>query len=92
MSDLAATALLVAATAVVVLAVALLYRVAVGPTTYDRIVAINVIGTSAVIVIALVAAGLGRPEYLDVALVYALLNYVLSLAAGHFTVAGGEVP
>lgn len=79
MSGLETTALLVAAGLIVVLAFVLLYRVAVGPTTHDRVVAVNVIGTSIVIVIALLAAGLDRPEYLDIALVYALLNFVLSL-------------
>ena len=91
MSDLATTALLTAATLVLVLAVLILYRVAVGPTIQDRLVAVNVIGTSTVIVIAQVAAGLDRPEFLDIALVYALLNFVLSLAVARFTFHGGEV-
>lgn len=91
MTDLASTVLLGAAAAVVVLAVALLYRVAAGPTTQDRLIAVNVIGTSAVIVIALVAAGLDRPEFLDIALVYSLLNFVLSLAISRFTYHRGEV-
>lgn len=91
MTDLASAALLGAAAAVVALAVLLLYRVAVGPTTQDRLLAVNVIGTSAVIVIALVAAGLDRPEFLDIALIYSLLNFVLSLAISRFTFHGGEV-
>lgn len=91
MSDVATAAVLVAATLVVVLAVVLLYRVVVGPTIQDRLVAVNVIGTSTVIVLALVAAGLDRPEFLDVAMVYALLNFVLSLAVARFTFHEGEV-
>ncbi len=90
MSDLASTALLVAAGLIVVLAFVLLYRVAVGPTTHDRVVAVNVIGTSTVIVIALLAAGLDRPEYLDIALVYALLNFVLSLTVVRVADRGGR--
>ena len=85
MSDLASTALLVAAAVVVVLAAIVLYRVVAGPTTYDRVVAVNVIGTSIVMVLALISAGLDRPEYLDIAIVYALLNFVLSLVVGRFT-------
>lgn len=83
--------LLIAATAVIVLAFGAMYRVLVGPTIQDRVIAINVIGTSTVIIIALLSAGLGRPEYLDIAIVYALLNFVLSLAVARFTYSGEEV-
>ncbi|WP_049889565.1 cation:proton antiporter [Natronolimnohabitans innermongolicus] len=85
MSDLANTVMLAAAAIVVVLAAIVLYRVVAGPTTHDRVVAVNVIGTSIVIVLALLSAGLDRPEYLDIAIVYALLNFVLSLVVGRFT-------
>ena len=91
MTDPTGTILLAAAVLVTVLAIATLYRVLVGPTIQDRVIAINVIGTSAVIIIALVAAGLDRPEYLDIAIVYALLNFVLSLAVARFTYRGEEV-
>lgn len=83
--------LLGAAAAVTVLAIAVLYRVIKGPTVQDRIIAINVIGTSTVLIIAFVAAGLDRPEFLDIALVYALLNFVISIAAAKFTIDRGEV-
>ncbi|MDQ2052142.1 cation:proton antiporter [Natronolimnohabitans sp. A-GB9] len=85
MSELANTALLAGAAIVVVLAAIVLYRVVAGPTTHDRVVAVNVIGTSIVIVLALIAAGTDRPEYLDIAIVYSLLNFVLSLVVGRFT-------
>lgn len=91
MTDAATVVLVLAAAAVVTLAIATLYRAVVGPTIQDRVVAINVIGTSAVIVIALVAAALNRPEYLDIAIIYALLNFVLSLAIARFTYHGAEV-
>lgn len=91
MTDPVSTVLLAAAALVVVLAFGTLYRVVAGPTIHDRVVAVNVIGTSAVIVIALVAAGLDRPEYIDIAIVYALLNFVLSLAVARFTYRGEEV-
>lgn len=91
MSEPTATMLLGAAVLVIVLAVCTLGRVVYGPTIQDRLVAINVIGTSAVIVIALVAAGAGRPEFLDIAIVYSLLNFVLSLAVARFTYRTGEV-
>ncbi|THE62752.1 cation:proton antiporter [Salinadaptatus halalkaliphilus] len=85
MSEFLSTALLGAAAIVVVLAAIVLYRVIAGPTTHDRVVAVNVIGTSIVIVLALIAAGLDQPAYLDIAIVYALLNFVLSLVVGRFT-------
>lgn len=91
MTDHATAILLGAATAVILLAVATLYRVVVGPTIQDRIVAINVIGTSTVIVIGLIAAGLDRPAYLDIAIVYALLNFLLSVAVARFTYEREEV-
>ncbi|WIV66198.1 cation:proton antiporter [Natrialbaceae archaeon AArc-T1-2] len=91
MTDLLNAIMLGSAAIVVVLAAVVLYRAVVGPTTYDRVLAVNVVGTSTVIVIALIAAGLDRPEYLDIAIVYALLNFVLSLAVGRFTYSNGEV-
>lgn len=83
--------LLIAAGVFVLFTVALLYRVLRGPTTQDRIVAINVVGTNTVIVIALVSVALGEYGYLDVALVYALLNFVMSIAISKFTVEWGGV-
>lgn len=91
MTDQTAVILVGAAIAVLILGVATLYRVVVGPTIQDRVIAINVVGTSAVIVIAFVAAALNRPEYLDIAIVYALLNFVISLAVARFTYRGEEV-
>ncbi len=85
MTDLANTALLAAAVVTVLLGLVVLYRVVVGPTTQDRVVAVNVVGTTIVMVLALLSAGLDRPEYLDIAIVYALLNFVLSLVVGRAT-------
>ncbi|SNR63529.1 cation:proton antiporter [Halorubrum vacuolatum] len=85
MTDLANTALLAAAAITVLLGLVVLYRVVVGPTTQDRVIAINVVGTTIVMVLALLSAGLDRPEYLDIAIVYALLNFVLALVVGRAT-------
>jgi multicomponent Na+:H+ antiporter subunit F len=84
-------ALLAGAALVAAAAVAVLYRAVKGPTVQDRIIAINIVGTSTVVVIALVAAALDRPGFLDIALVYALLNFVLSIAAAKLTIDRGEV-
>ncbi|MEF8876185.1 MAG: cation:proton antiporter [Haloarculaceae archaeon] len=84
-------ALLAGATALVLLALALLGRVVLGPTTPDRVIAVNVVGTATVVVIALVGAALGEPGFLDVALVYALLNFLLSIGLSKFTIDRGGV-
>jgi multicomponent Na+:H+ antiporter subunit F len=57
----------------------------------DRVIAINVVGSNVVIVIALLAAAIGEPGALDIALVYALLNFLLSIAISKFTVERGGV-
>ena len=69
----------------VVLGMALtLIRAVRGPTVYDRILAVNVYGTMTVMLIALLGFLAGRPDFLDLALVYALLNFVGTLAALKF--------
>lgn len=73
------------ATILVVCGMALsLIRAVRGPTIYDRILAINVHGTMTVVLIALLGFLVGRPDFLDLALVYALLNFVGTLAALKF--------
>lgn len=83
--------LLVAAAAFVVLAIAMLYRVVKGPTMQDRVLAVNVLGTNTVVILALLAAGLDEPWFLDIALVYALLNFLMSIAISKFTVERGGI-
>ncbi|SEP75420.1 cation:proton antiporter [Natrinema salaciae] len=82
---------LAAAVLFVVLAVALFYRAVVGPTTQDRLLAVNVLGTNTVVILALLAAGLDQAWFLDVALIYALLNFLMSIAISKFTVERGGV-
>jgi len=84
-------ALVVGAAALVVLALILVRHIVVGPTTADRLVAVNVIGTAAVVVIALLSAAFDEPGFLDVALVYALLNFLLSLGLARFSIERGEL-
>lgn len=84
--------LLGGAFALVVVAGLLLRWVVGGPTTADRVVAVNVVGTGAVVVIALLAAGLDEPGFLDVALVYALLNFLLSIGLARVAAERGRLP
>ena len=80
-----------AAALFVVLAIAMLYRVVKGPTTEDRVLAVNVLGTNTVVILALLAAGLDEPSFLDIALIYALLNFLMAIAISKFTVERGGV-
>ena len=61
-----------------------LFRAAVGPNTYDRILAVNVFGTLAVILIAVLGFLNDRPDFLDLALVYALINFVGTIAVAKY--------
>jgi multicomponent Na+:H+ antiporter subunit F len=90
-SPLVAGVLLGAASLFTLFAVVVLYRVFRGPTMQDRVVAVNVIGSNIVVVLALIAAAFDEPMFLDVALVYALLNFLMSIAISKFTVERGGV-
>jgi len=57
-----------------------LARALLGPTVWDRILAVNSFGTKTVLLIALLAAFAGRADYLDIALVYALINFIGTVA------------
>lgn len=85
------TLLLAGAVGTVLVSVLLLGRAMIGPTMQDRVIALNVIGSNAVIVIALLAAAFEEPAFLDIALVYALLNFLMSVAISKFTVERGGV-
>jgi multicomponent Na+:H+ antiporter subunit F len=86
-----ADGLLLAAALFVTLAIAMLYRAIKGPTNQDRVLAVNVLGTNTVVILALLGAALGEPWFLDIALVYALLNFLMSIAISKFTVERGGV-
>ena len=58
-----------------------LARALAGPTTYDRIAAVNMFGTKTVLMIAVLAFFSGRSDLLDIALVYALINFIGVVAA-----------
>ncbi|ACB84098.1 monovalent cation/H+ antiporter complex subunit F [Natranaerobius thermophilus] len=64
------------AIALAILIMVSLYRAYVGPACFDRVVAINIISTKVVTIIALVSYIYQQEFFLDVALVYALISYV----------------
>ena len=83
--------LLVAAAGFVVLAIGMVYRAIKGPTMQDRVLAVNVLGTNTVVILAILGAALGEPTFLDIALIYALLNFLMAIAISKFTVERGGV-
>jgi len=69
-----------AAIAILVTMVLALIRAIKGPSIYDRILAVNMFGTKTVLMIAVLGFLIGRPEFLDIALAYALINFVGTIA------------
>ena len=73
-----------------------LARAIAGPTVFDRILALNRFGTKTVLLIAVLSFLLGRPDFVDLALVYALMNFIGVIAVlrfshfGHFGETGGK--
>ena len=74
----------VAAIAIIVAMLLALTRAILGPTIYDRILAVNVFGTKALLLIAVIGFLTERPEFLDVAIVYALINFIATIAVMKF--------
>jgi multicomponent Na+:H+ antiporter subunit F len=62
-----------------------LFRVVRGPTTFDRIMGVNVIGTKTTVLLVIIGTIYGRVEmFVDIALAYALLNFIATLAASRY--------
>ena len=76
----------VATLAVLVVMAMALARACMGPTVYDRILAINSSGTLTVAMIAVLGFLMGRPEFLDIALLYALINFIGTVAVTRYVV------
>jgi multicomponent Na+:H+ antiporter subunit F len=57
-----------------------LTRATLGPTVFDRVLAANMFGTKTVLLIAVSGFLYGRPEWLDLALLYALVNFTGTIA------------
>lgn len=74
-----------AATAAILVTMAMaLARALLGPTVFDRILAVNMFGTKIVLLIAVHGFLTDRPEFLDIALVYALINFISTIAVLKF--------
>ena len=62
----------------------LLIRALIGPTLYDRVLAVNSFGTKTVLLIGLMGFVMGRPDFLDIAILYTLINFVSTIAVLKF--------
>ena len=78
--------MLIAATiAILVVMILGIIRGVLGPTLYDRILAVNMFGTKTVLLISLLGFVMGRPDFLDIAIVYALINFISIIGVLHFS-------
>ena len=74
----------VATISILISFILVLVRLFLGPTLYDRVLALNAFGTLAVLMISIVGFLFGRPDFLDIALLYALLNFIGTIAVLKF--------
>lgn len=74
----------VAAIAIIVTMALALARALLGPTAYDRVLAVNMFGTKTVLLLSVTAFLYGRADFLDLALAYALINFIGVLAVLRF--------
>ena len=75
---------IVATFAVIVSMSLAMTRALMGPTVYDRVLAVNTFGTKTVLLIAVLGFLSERPEFLDLAIVYALINFIGTIAVLKF--------
>lgn len=77
--------LIVATIAILITMTLALVRAFLGPRVYDRVQAVNMVGTKTVLLIAVSGFVAGRPEWLDLALLYALINFTSMIALLRFS-------
>ena len=70
--------------AIIVAMVLALARLYMGPTLYDRVLAANAFGTKTVLMIGVMGFLTERPDFLDISLLYALLNFIGTIAVLKF--------
>tara|TARA_R110000868_G_scaffold31915_1_gene116579 strand:- start:22 stop:330 length:309 start_codon:yes stop_codon:yes gene_type:complete len=69
-----------AAIALIIAICLMTIRALLGPTLYDRVLAVNSMGTKIVLFIGVLGFLLGRPDFLDISVLYALINFVSTIA------------
>ncbi len=63
-------------------------RAIAGPTVWDRILATNAIGTKTILFVTLLGYIAGRPEFIDMAIIYALVTFITTIAILKFAEKG----
>jgi multicomponent Na+:H+ antiporter subunit F len=79
-----------AAIAILVVIGLALVRAFLGPTIYDRVLAVNMVGTKTVLLICVIDFLGGNSDFLDVALVYTLINFIGVIAMLKFYADDGQ--
>ena len=69
-----------AAIALVIAIALMLIRALSGPTLYDRVLAVNSLGTKIILLLGVIGFLTGRPDFLDISILYALINFVATIA------------
>ena len=69
---------------IIVCMVLMLGRLLGGPTLYDRLLAVNSFGTKTIIFLCIFCFIINRPDGLDIALLYALMNFIATIAVLKF--------
>jgi len=64
------------------------YRAVVGPGIFNRVVAVNVIGTKTIVLLVLIGYYFERPMFFDIALLYAMLNFIATLVFAKYVQRG----
>ena len=86
--------LLITSAAIFVTMTLALIRAMLGPTVFDRVLALNMMGTKTVLLICVVGFLTGRTDFLDLALLYSLMNFIGMVTLLRFSQVGyfGESP
>ena len=74
----------VAAAGILVSMCLAMVRALLGPTVYDRVLAVNTFGTKTVVLLAVIGFLTERPDWVDLSLVYALINFIGTIAVLKF--------
>jgi multicomponent Na+:H+ antiporter subunit F len=80
--------LTVATLAILVTMTLALVRASFGPTVFDRVLALNMFGTKTVLLICVLSFITGRTDFLDLALLYSMMNFIGMVALLRFTTYG----
>jgi len=78
-------ALVVTSVAILVTMILALIRAMLGPTVFDRVLALNMFGTKTVLLICVIGFLTDRTDFLDLALLYSLMNFIGMVALLRFS-------